>query len=130
MTIKERIHTIKRELRKKNGDKFLSRDIHILLKLENDIRKHTTRCFHDSKYELQFSGGDLRIISTTLGTKLTRFQKKLSYISISDKLNAMPVITDKEFIQVMNEAIADYEIFKKLSDCDLMWFNLHRFFSL
>lgn len=120
-TIAQRIHAIKEDLRKKNGDEYLNTHLDKLIKLEAEIRRHTQKCFGNNKYELQFTAGDLRIIATTIRTKLNKYQKKLYYEGVSDKFKEMDIITDKEFTQVMNEAIADYKVFQKLSDCHYLY---------
>ena len=121
MTIAEKIHNIKEDLRKKNGDSYLTSHLDKLIKLENEIRRHTQKCFTDKNYQLQFTSGDLRVICTTIRTKLNKFSQKLYYENVCNKFNAMDRLTDKEFTQVMSEAIADYKIYLKLSDCHYLY---------
>lgn len=120
-TIAERIHEIKEDLRKKNGYEYLTTHLDKLIKLESEIRHHTQKCFTSKTHQLQFTSGDLRIIATTIRTKLNKFQKKLYYEGVSDKFMACERTTDAEFTRIMNEAIADYKIFMKLSDCHYLY---------
>lgn len=112
--IVEQLHKIKEDLRKKNGDEFLDSHADTLLKLETEIRRNAEKCFKDKKRALHFTAGDLRIICTTIRTKLNRYQKKLYYEGVSKKFDALDKIMDDDFIRIMTEAINDYRIAQKL----------------
>lgn len=117
MNIQEKLHKIKEEMRKKGSDKYLVSNIDKLLLLENEIRRNTQKCFTNDKHILHFDSGDLKIISTILKTKLNKYKEKLFYTNIDKELSNYTIITDKEFLIVMNKTIEDYKVFEKICKC-------------
>lgn len=117
MSLKEEIHKIKNEMRKRITDEQLLKNVVKLLKLEDEIRRNVGKALKNNNHELQFTSGDLRIISTCMNTKMTRWQKKLYYESIVKNIKEYKIVTDSSFTEVINQSISDYTLFKKLSDC-------------
>lgn len=117
MGISERIHEIKELMRKKITDEQLDNCVIKLLRIENEISRNVNKALKDHKHELHFSSGDLRIIATCVNTKMTRFQKRLYFETIDQKFDDSEIINDQVFTDIINQSIADYTFYKRLSDC-------------
>lgn len=76
-SIHERIHNVKEKLRKKGCN--IEFYIPELLKIDEEIKRAVKKRLHDPSYEFRFSAGDLRIIATTIKTKVNNLTKKLYY---------------------------------------------------
>ncbi len=121
MTISEKLHKIKNDLRKKNSSKYLDRHIPELFKLEKDIRRNVIKAIKNPRHELHFNSGDLRIICTTIRTKVNKIQASLYYEGVQKSFEQHDIINDDVFNKVMAEAKELHLLLQKLYDLHYLY---------
>lgn len=105
MNLGERIERACTELNKKNGDLWLLKNIYELDSLEKEVRRNVTRFVSNSKHQIHFNSGQLRIIATKLSNKRIKLAKLLNYDYLYHQISKYDVINDKVFKQATSHAI-------------------------